>query len=427
MSPSRWGRALLAVGLVLGAGPALGADGPTGFARPLEVPFPAANPYTEAKARLGERLFFEPALSGAGDRSCATCHAPATGWADPQPRSAGLDGKPLGRRTPFVTDAAWGERYFWDGRAADLEEQALGPVQNPLEMNQTLDGMVAALTAKAEYAPLFAAAFPEEPRITAGNVANAIATFERTVVGGETPFDRWTRGDADAVSEEAKRGFALFTGKAGCASCHSGWGFTDHGFHDIGLPGTDRGRGATLGLPELDHAFKTPSLREVGRHAPYMHDGSLATLEAVLEHYAGGAVQRPTLSPDLPPLTLTAAEKAELLAFLRTLDAPEPAAARPPKVEAKLVVAAVAETKVGQKGKRFSERHLRLSRGQALTVLNDDTREHNVRYSAEDGREFNSGVQEPGQSVSVPFAADGTYHVYCGIHPKMKLTVEVGR
>ncbi|WP_448187806.1 cytochrome c peroxidase [Azospirillum sp. sgz301742] len=400
---------------------------PAAYARPATVPFPAATPHSPQKVALGERLFFETALSGKGDRACASCHEPAKGFQDGRARADGLDGTPLGRRTPFVADVAWGERFFWDGRAATLEEQALGPVQNPREMNQTLDGMVAALSARPEYAPLFAAAFPAEPRITAANVAKALATFERTLLSGDTPFDRWAAGDAGAVSESAKRGFTLFTGTAGCASCHSGWTFTDHAFHDIGLPGDDRGRGAILGEAALDHSFKTPGLRGVTKRAPYMHDGSVATLEAVLDHYSGGYVDRPTLSPDLPRLTLTAAEKADLLAFLHSLDPAAPAVAVPEAAAAPTpVTTATKPPVVGQRHKRFSVAQLRLKAGEALTVQNDDVRDHNVRYALE-GREYNSGVQEPGQTVSVPFAEPGHYHVYCGIHPKMKLDVEVER
>jgi len=398
---------------------------PAAYRRPTAVPFPADNRYSAEKIRLGERLFHDTALSGAGDRACASCHEPSKGFHDGRARADGLDGAPLGRRTPFIADAAWGERYFWDGRAASLEEQALGPVQNPREMNQTLDGMVAALSADPAYVPLFATAFPEEPRITAANVAKALAAYERTLLSGTAPFDRWAAGDESAVPDSTKRGFALFTGKAGCTNCHSGWAFTDHAFHDIGLPGDDRGRGAVLGEAKLDHAFKTPSLRDVSRHTPYMHDGSLATLEAVLDHYADGYVERPTLSPDLPRLTLTADEKADLLAFLRSLDADAP----PPALVLETlggtpVATAGTPPEVGQRGKRFSVAQVSLRAGQTLIVNNDDTREHNVRYER-DGREYNSGIQEPGQSVTVPFAETGTYQVFCGIHPKMKLRVEV--
>lgn len=395
------------------------------YVRPGSVPFPDDNPFTEAKADLGRKLFFDASLSGAGDRSCATCHAPVSGWQDGVPAHQGLDGTPLGRRTPSVQDAAWGELFFWDGRAGSLEEQALGPVQNPREMNQTLEGMVRTLEADPDYPPLFARAFPEDPRITPVTVAKALATFERTLVSGVTPFDRWVGGDGGAVSDEAKRGFEVFTGPAGCSSCHSGWQFTDHAFHDIGLPGEDLGRGAILGLPKLNHAFKTPPLRNVADRAPYMHDGSIGTLEGVVEHYRSGIVGRDTLSPDLPRIdALSEREKADLVAFLHSLS-PDPATAADSLAVTSAPESETSDTlTIVQKDKRFSHRHVHIKVGETLTIQNQDTRAHNIRVF-EDSMDFNSGYQEPGEHVSLPFTEPGTYHVFCGIHPKMKLKVDV--
>lgn len=395
------------------------------YVRPGSVPFPDDNPFSEAKAELGRKLFFDASLSGAGDRSCATCHAPVSGWQDGVPAHQGLDGTPLGRRTPSVQDAAWGELFFWDGRARSLEEQALGPVQNPREMNQTLDAMVRTLEADPEYPPLFARAFPEDPRITPVTVAKALATFERTLVSGVTPFDRWVGGDGGAISEEAKRGFEVFAGPAGCASCHSGWQFTDHAFHDIGLPGEDLGRGAILGVSELNHAFKTPPLRNVADRAPYMHDGSIGTLEGVIEHYRSGIVTRNTLSPDLPRIdALSDREKADLVAFLRSLS-PDPATAADSLAAASAPESETSDTlTIVQKDKRFSHRHVHVKAGEVLTIQNQDTRAHNIRVF-EENMDFNSGYQEPGEHVSLPFTEPGTYHVFCGIHPKMKLRVDV--
>jgi cytochrome c peroxidase len=395
------------------------------FVRPTTVPYPDDNPYRKAKVELGRKLFFDTALSGDGSRSCATCHAPVSGWQDGVARHEALDGTLLGRRTPSAQDGAWGELFFWDGRAASLEAQALGPVQSALEMNQTLDGMVKALTANPEYAGLFATAFPENPRITPDTVAKAIATFERSLVSGTTPFDRWVGGDAKAISPEAKRGFDIFTGPAGCVSCHSGWQFTDHAFHDIGLPSDDLGRGAIINVPELNHAFKTPTLRNVADRAPYMHDGSIGTLEDVVEHYRSGIVQRPTLSPDLPRIdTLSNRDITDLVAFLHTLS-PDPATAADSLTASAPSASAAANTlTIVQKHKQFSERHVHISVGQALTIENRDTRAHNIQVFNEN-LEFNSGYQEPGEHVSLPFTEAGTYHVFCGIHPKMKLRVDV--
>jgi cytochrome c peroxidase len=395
------------------------------FVRPTTVPYPDDNPYSKAKVELGRKLFFDTALSGDGSRSCATCHAPVSGWQDGLARHEALDGTLLGRRTPSAQDGAWGELFFWDGRAASLEAQALGPVQSALEMNQSLDGMVKTLTANPEYSGLFAAAFPENPRITPDAVAKAIATFERSLVSGTTPFDRWVGGDEQAISPEAKRGFDIFTGPAGCVSCHSGWQFTDHAFHDIGLPSDDLGRGAIINVPELNHAFKTPTLRNVADRAPYMHDGSIATLEGVVEHYRSGIAQRPTLSPDLPRIgTLSDSEITDLVAFLHALS-PDPATAADSLTASAPSASAAAHTlTIVQKDRQFSERHVHVAVGQALTIENQDTRAHNIQVFDEN-LEFNSGYQEPGEHVSLPFTQAGTYHVFCGIHPKMKLQVDV--
>ena len=170
-----------------------------------------------------------------------------------------------------------------------------------------------------EYKPLFDAAFPGD-RMKVATLAKAIATYERTVVSERAPFDAWAEGNEKAISEEAKRGFALFNGKAQCSACHEGWNFTNEGFQDIGLPSEDVGRGKFLpGVIKMQHAFKTPSLREISRRSPYMHDGSIATLEGVVDHYNYGGVDRPSRSDLMKPLGLTAQEKADLVAFLKTL------------------------------------------------------------------------------------------------------------
>jgi cytochrome c peroxidase len=298
------------------------------FRRPAGIPFPHDNPYTSAKAKLGARLFFDRALSVDGRRSCAACHDPASNWSDGRSRALGRDGVDLPRRTPSLVDVAWAPRLFRDGRAATLEAQALEPIQHPNEMGHDVSRLVGALGRDATYRRDFAAAFPENPHVSAANLAKALATFERRIESGESPFDRWVAGDRRALSKEARRGFRLFVGKAGCIRCHSGWSFTDGAFYDVGLPGSDRGRGGVVGQPALDHAFRTPSLRDVVRNAPYMHDGSLTTLEDVLDRHARPPPYRPSLSPRLRPAPLDADERAALLAFLRvalTADRPQPA------------------------------------------------------------------------------------------------------
>jgi cytochrome c peroxidase len=208
---------------------------------------------------------------------------------------------------------------MWDGRLATLEQQALGPIQSPGEMNMPIDQLMDRLASIAEYKPLFAAAFPTEG-MTSKTLAKAIATYERTVVSERAPFDAWIEGNEQAISEQAKRGFAVFNTKAQCSSCHEGWNFTNEGFQDIGLPSADVGRGEFLpDVIKMKHAFKTPGLREITRRAPYMHDGSIATLEQVVEHYDRGGVERPSRSDLMNPLGLSSQEKSDLVAFLQTL------------------------------------------------------------------------------------------------------------
>jgi len=218
---------------------------------------------------------------------------------------------------------AWADAVFWDGRADTLEQQALGPISAPGEMNLLVGDLGRKLASIEGYRTLFAEAYPGEP-LAPPTVAKAIATFERGVVSVKSPFDRWVANDDTAMSEDAARGFVLFNTKANCAKCHNGWRFTDDSFHDIGLPSSDMGRGALLkDIPSMQHAFKTPTLRDVDRRAPYMHDGSLATLDEVIEFYdRGGAVARESLSPDVKRLGLTSEEKQQLIAFLHTLTSP---------------------------------------------------------------------------------------------------------
>jgi len=289
------------------------------YKRPATVPFPADNPYTIAKVQLGKTLYFDTRLSGANLLSCAACHNPAYGWGDGQPRGIGHGMHQLGRRSPSIINAAFEPIFMWDGRAGSLEEQALGPIKTGVEMNLPLDQLMERLKGIPGYAPMFEAAFPNEG-IKPETVAKAIATYERTVVSARAPFDSWIDNNERAIPEAAKRGFVLFNTKAGCNNCHSGWNFSDSSFHDIGLPSEDIGRGKFLPMIEkMKYAFKTPGLREIALRGPYMHDGSIATLEAVVDHYDKGGVDRPSRSELVKPLNLTAQEKGDLVAFMRTL------------------------------------------------------------------------------------------------------------
>lgn len=289
------------------------------YRRPLTIPFPKDAPYDPRIATLGKMLYFDPRLSGGQNLSCASCHNPSFGWEAPAARAIGSSNTPLGRHTPTVLNAAWTSPLFWDGRAATLEAQAKGPITNPAEMNATMDQVITRLGKVPQYAEAFQKLFPQDG-MSEPTILRAIATFERTVVSGWSPFDRYVDGDPNAISSEAKQGFELFIGRAGCANCHTGWNFTDNQFHDIGLPGNDPGRLAIdPSDPMNGQAFKTPGLRNISLRAPYMHDGTLRDLTAVLKHYADGVVQRPTLSPAMAQIQISDDDIKTLIAFLNTL------------------------------------------------------------------------------------------------------------
>src|SRR5215470_1917610 len=399
------------------------------FRRPATVPFPADNPFSEPKRALGEALFHDKRLSIDGSLACASCHERDKGFADARAQGRGVPGRPLKRHTPTLWNLAWSSPVFWDGRARSLEVQVAGPIESPDEMAQPIAAVVARLATDPAMVRAFTQAFPEAPRVDGSNLAKAIATYERTFVSPDTRFDRWVAGDEHALTQNEIAGFRLFTGKAGCVKCHSGFAFTDYAFHDIGLPGEDRGRGAVLRLAAAEHAFKTPALREIARSAPYMHDGSLATLEDVLRHYVSGVVDRPTLSKDLTRgLKLSDAERADLIAFLGTLTS-EGEPALPNKiVAAKIGPSGPAEqiSTVSQDDKAFHPTHIALPRGGRLWIVNNDTRTHNVRIF-DPGLDFDSGAQEPGETVEIAFPAAGSFLVFCGIHPKMELFVDVAQ
>jgi len=292
------------------------------YHRPAEIPFPDDDPYTKAKDDLGHMLFFDPILSSSGTLSCASCHNPALSWGNGLPRAVGESHKPLALRAPTILNVAWMSVLGWDGKFRGLERVPFeGPVTSPANMNRKVDDLIAALNAIAGYRRAFAAAFPDSPAASRANIESALATYQRTVVSGRSPFDRWIEGDESAIGDAAKRGFDLFNGKAACAECHSGWNFTDGSFHDIGTAtGDDIGRAKLFPSSiKLRYAFKVPTLRDAARRAPYMHDGSEPTLEAVIDLYDRGGIDRPSRSDLMKPLGLTAGEKADLISFLETL------------------------------------------------------------------------------------------------------------
>jgi cytochrome c peroxidase len=289
------------------------------YERPASVPHPEDNQPNAARVKLGHMLFFEPRLSGSKVMSCATCHNPSLGWEDGLPLGVGHGHKQLGRKSPTVLNLAWAPRLFWDGRAASLEEQALGPIESEGEMNMPLEGAVKTLKGIKGYKKYFESAYPGEG-ISTKTIAKAIASYERTVVSEVAPFDKWLKGDNTAISKAAVRGFKVFNGKAKCNTCHSGWSFTDHSFHDIGVKGSDLGRGKLLKLQSMQFAFKTPGLRNINERGPYMHNGTEKTLMEVVEFYnRGGDAKRPSLSSNITKLKLSRREKKDLVAFMNTL------------------------------------------------------------------------------------------------------------
>jgi cytochrome c peroxidase len=212
-----------------------------------------------------------------------------------------------------------GPHYFWDGRAASLEEQAKGPIEADVEMNLPMSVAVSRFNDIPEYKKWFETVFPGQG-VTADTLVKAIATYERTVVSGYAPFDAWIDGNEKAISESAKRGFATFNGKGNCAGCHTGWNFTDNKFHDIGLETTDIGRGKLEPKnPKARHAFKTPGLRDITQRAPFMHNGSLPDLDAVLAHYVTNGVGRPSQSAQFRAVELTGEDVQDVIEFLKTL------------------------------------------------------------------------------------------------------------
>ena len=284
---------------------------------------PDDNPMTEDKVTLGKFLYFDPRMSKDKTISCASCHNPFHGFTDPARTSKGVGGKLGGRNSPTVINRLFSAEQFWDGRAKDLEEQAHGPLVNPVEMAMgSHNDVVARIKAVKGYAPLFKKAFGDD-KIDMPRIAKAIAAYERTVVSGDGPYDRYQAGDKDALSTAAVRGMELFNGKANCKACHTGFNFTDETYQDIGV-GMDRstpdlGRYDVTKKDEDRGKFKTPTLRNVAQTAPYMHDGSDATLLDVVEFYNKGGIPNPNLSKEIKALNLSAQEKRDLVAFLESL------------------------------------------------------------------------------------------------------------
>jgi cytochrome c peroxidase len=275
---------------------------------------------------LGRALFFDPRISASGKTSCASCHFPELGYVVTDAHPLNDSGKPTSRKSqPLIgLGHAGNAPVGWDGRSPTLEAQAKASIATgSMSMRETntpvkVEVIEERIRSATDYAAKFSAALPGKP-IDIDAIAQAVAAFERTLEPGIAPFDRWVAGDEAAIPESAKRGFALFAGKAGCSACHSGWRFTDDQFHDIGTTTTDQGRGREVKDAALNFAFKTPTLRSVALRAPYMHNASVATLVDVVRHYEKGGIDRPSRSPMLVPIQLTEAERRDLVAFMETL------------------------------------------------------------------------------------------------------------
>lgn len=260
---------------------------------PKTVTAPKDNPTTPAKVELGKKLFFDPRLSGDNTMSCATCHMPDKAYGDGLALSPGAEGKPLERHTQTCLNVGFFNTFFWDGRAASLEEQALGPIQSTVEMNQDLDALETELAAIPGYVTEFKEVFGTTPNKE--GIAKALAAFQRTLVTEPSPFDRFLAGDKDALSAEAKRGLELFRGEAGCIECHHGTLLSDGKFYRLGVSFKDEGRAKITGKKEDRYRFRTPSLRNIAETGPYMHDGSQKTLDDVVTFYFRGI---PDSGPD---------------------------------------------------------------------------------------------------------------------------------
>ena len=274
---------------------------------------------TPAKVELGQRLFFDSLLSADRRVSCSSCHNPDKAFTNGQRVAVGVWGRRGTRNVPTILNRAYGTSFFWDGRAATLEEQVLEPIQDRSEMGLALSALTDRLRSTDSYRDPFARAFGQPP--SAAGVAQALASYVRAQRTGDAPFDRYRAGDNDALSEAATRGLRLFRGRANCSACHSGPNFSDEQFHNSGVSwgSADLGRHRVTRRPEDRGAFKTPTLRQLHLTAPYMHDGSLETLEAVVDFYNSGGRGNPYRDPEVRPLGLTRLEKVDLVAFLQSL------------------------------------------------------------------------------------------------------------
>jgi cytochrome c peroxidase len=299
---------------------------------------PPARPDAQLElVELGRLLFWDPRASASGKTACATCHFPYLGWSVTDLRSRNDSGKLTSRRSQTLLGMGHieGTPFGWDGRNPTLEAQAKNSIATgSMSMRETdtpvkVEVIEERIRAVPQYSAMFTAAGMP---VSLDTMARAIAAYERTFEPGIAPFDGWVAGDEDAISQSAKRGFALFNGAANCAACHGGWRFTDDRFHDIGTSTADLGRGRELKSDEaMQYAFKTPTLRSVALRPPYMHNGSATTLYDVVKHYERGGIERPSRSAAMMPLVLQEQDRLDLVAFMQTLTG-VPEGEPPPKL-----------------------------------------------------------------------------------------------
>ena len=284
-----------------------------------KLKIPKDNKLTAEKIELGKQLFFDKRLSKDNTIACASCHDPQKGWSNGEPFATGIDKQQGGRNAPTILNAAYQYFQFWDGRAVQLEGQALGPIQNPIEMGMSLEELEKKLAGIEGYNKQFQSVFNSKP--TSENVAKAIASFERTILSGDAPYDRFKAGDKSALSESAQRGMKVFFNKANCSACHVGGTLSDRAFHNIGVgyksEDPDLGRFTVTELEGDKGSFRTPTLREIAKTAPYMHDGSLKTLDEVVDYYNKGGHANPQLDEEMFELKLSDGQKKDLVTFLK--------------------------------------------------------------------------------------------------------------
>ncbi len=313
---------MLAPALFAALAPAMLAEIRLPLGLDLYRPIPEDNPVTPEKVKLGKKLFGEKLLSRDRSLACKGCHQPKKAFTDGRAKAVGVYGRQGSRSVPTLVNRAYGRAFFWDGRTSTLEEQVVKPIESESEMDMTVGEAVERLKRKSRYRKMFQQAFHREPN--GEDLARALASYVRTIYSGDSPFDRYIYGKRGALTDQQRRGLRIFRGKGNCTACHIGPTLTDEDFHNTGVAWRngkiqDKGRFTVTGKLEDQGAFKTPTLREVSRTAPYMHDGSLATLQDVINFYGDGGRKNPHLDEEIQPRNLNIQEKKDLLAFLQSL------------------------------------------------------------------------------------------------------------